>query len=79
MSHGTIEPKTRIVARQSAGKTVVDGMHFQLGTRPKQKTPVICCTETGKFWLISWEQLVALAIADGINVADPEPSEGDSE
>jgi hypothetical protein len=78
MSTGTIEPKGRVIVRRSVGVRTASGFRFQCGTRPTPKTPIIRCVETGRMWTISWEQLIDLAIADGITLAPP-TSEQDGE
>ncbi len=79
MSAGVLEPRNRVVVRQSVTKRTQLGYHFRMGIRPGQKTPTIQCVETNQMWHISWEQLIDLAIADGITVTPPQPEEDGDE
>lgn len=79
MSYGTIEPKGQVVVRRNTGKLTHQGVRYRLGIRPVQKTPVIQHSESGKMWHISWDRLLDLAIAEGIDMPFAEAESGDDQ
>jgi len=74
---GQISPPGSMVVRKTYTNRRIQGLHFQLATHPTQHTPIIRCQETGNFWRINWEQLIEIAMEDGIHADPVEPSESD--
>lgn len=74
---GLISPPGSMVVRKTFANRRIQGLHFQLATHPTQHTPIIRCQETGNFWRINWEQLIEIAMEDGIHADPIEATEGD--
>ena len=69
---GKIEPKGTLCMRQHAGKGEAAGIEYELCTGIASGSPVIRSSKTGKWFFLSWEDILNLAIEAGINDESPE-------
>ncbi len=74
---GRIYPSLSLFFREGAGNaTHPDGTEYELSTNMGGRCPIIRSSKTGKWFTLSWEDILALAIAAGIDDDDPEAKEG---
>lgn len=68
---GTLHDNTALFLRQDVGSAEVEGHgKFELTTNVGGSTPIIRCEATGKWWTITWKDLVGLAIDAGVAKPD---------
>lgn len=74
---GRLLNKDALMLRVACGTaTLPDGTLFEINTLPGG-SPHITCVETGAQWVISWQELIALAVQSGIKssvIAPASPS-----
>lgn len=68
---GTVETKDSLFLRKHAGTAKLGDNAYELSTS-MASLPLIKSEKTGKYWLISWQQLLDLAIQAGIDNSDEE-------
>lgn len=74
---GKLLTKDALILRVACGTaTLPDGTLFEISTLPSG-SPHITCVETGAQWVISWQELIAMAMQSGITssvIAPASPS-----
>jgi hypothetical protein len=66
---GTIHPKKTMFLRQDCGKAKGDKVEYEL-TAAMTGEPIVRSSLTGKFFTLSWENIIDLAIEAGIDKED---------
>lgn len=71
MKHGKIHPKKTMFLRVEVGTATDKNKNtYVLSTNAKDNCPIVCCTKTGKWFTLSWKDIVNLARDAGIDKAD---------
>lgn len=61
-------PKDRLFLREAAGEaTSADGTVYELTTLVGSGTPLVRSGKTGKFFALTWADLIAMAVEAGID------------
>jgi hypothetical protein len=63
-------PRTALIRVHVGDATDECGNKFQMSTLPAQGTPCIYSERTGKYYTLSWQDILDLAIESGILVLD---------
>lgn len=66
---GTVHPEYAMFFRASAGEAEDEeaGTSYELSTSMGTRAPIIHSRQTGKWWTISWQRLLDLALAEGVD------------
>jgi hypothetical protein len=73
---GTIRPKSTLFLRMSCGKAEnPETGEFELSTNVGGGNPIVLSKKTGKWFTMSWEDMINLAIARGILTEDTDGKE----
>jgi len=67
--HGKVYPLRSAFLRIHAGEAEADGQTYELSTSTSA-TPLILSKTSGHTWGISWQELLDMAIAAGVDVPD---------
>lgn len=68
---GKMHPASAMFFRVSAGEASHEetGESYELSTSAHDRAPIIHSRQTGKWWTMSWQGLVDLAVNEGIDEA----------
>ena len=75
-SRGTIKPSKTMILRAAVGKAEGDKNVFELSTGIGNGSPIVRCEETGKWFLLSWQDIINLAVDAGITKEDEDDVSG---
>jgi hypothetical protein len=64
---GEILPAKSLILRQAAGTAKADGVTYELTTHAGTCQPIVCSSRTGKYFTLSWGDIIHLAQEAGID------------
>ena len=65
---GTIFPESSMFLRKAVGTAESQGgQKYELTTSVPRGSPIVRSEKTGKYWTISWDELITLARTSGID------------
>jgi hypothetical protein len=76
MSRGKIHGNDSLFLRMRVGETGSGDTVYELTVSASDHSPIIMSKTTGKWFTLSWQDLVGMAVEAGID--DPSPMVGDS-
>ena len=65
--YGTIHPKKTLLLRMETGTAEAGGVKYELTINMGNNTPIVSSSKTGKYFTLSWQDIINLAIDAGIN------------
>jgi hypothetical protein len=63
---GTVHTKEKLFLREEVGKASQEKRAYEMSTS-MSRSPIIRSKQTGKFFTLSWSDIIDLAIAAGID------------
>ena len=70
MSVGVLHKRSTVLPTSYIGTRRVQEGVFQIGFNPSSKLPIIRSKESGRVWVPSWDNLIRLAMDEGILATD---------
>ena len=70
---GQIYPKDKLILRMDVGRAENGDKVYEMSTT-MNGAPIVRSEQTGKWWIIGWDELIKLAVEAGID--EPEKGEG---
>lgn len=74
---GLVQSKDRLFLRMSVGTATLGEGKYEMSTNIGDSSPMIRSQKTGKWWSITWNQLLDLAIKAGIDNEAEEIASGE--
>jgi len=74
---GRIYPKKTMFLRQHVGDAKSGKTGYEMSFNIGGSHPIIRSNQTGKWWTVSWQELIELAIKKGIDVSEGGCANGD--
>lgn len=65
--YGTIHPKKSLFLRIETGSAEANGIKYELTINMGNNAPIVSSSKTGKYFTLSWSDIINLAIDRGIN------------
>jgi hypothetical protein len=70
-----IESNAILLRRRLGEARIDDGSRYEIGASPTG-APIIRSRQSGRYWSLTWDELVALALEAGIDAPAPVPPGG---
>lgn len=64
---GKIYKSMSLFFRQHVGEAKRENSNYELSMVINDQTPLVCSKQTGKYFSISWQEIIELAIEAGID------------
>ena len=65
--YGTLHPKKTLFLSMETGVAEANGVKYELTINMGNNTPIVSSSKTGKYFTLSWQDIINLAIDRGIN------------
>lgn len=70
---GTIKPKGTLILREQVGEAEAEnGNSYELTTSVSSGQPIVRSQKTGKWFLLSWQEIIDLAVEAGVDLDEPQ-------
>lgn len=64
---GTIHDKSTYFFRIEAGEATLESKSYELSVNASGNTPIVRSNQTGKFFTLTWQDIINMAIDAGID------------
>jgi hypothetical protein len=64
---GTLHPKKTLFFRRHIGEAEAGKLTYEMATNMSESIPIIQSKQTGKWFTLSWQEIIDLAILAGID------------